>query len=305
MDHTAFFGGEWMAFSQVRIDPLDRGLLTGDVVFDVARTFGGKTFRLREHVHRLYRSLKYVRIDPGLSAEEMEQLSEELVARNGHLVDELGDFTVWQFVTRGRGRSSSQASAATVCIFARPIAFSRFAALYDRGAHAMIVRTRSYSADVMDPKVKSFSRMNFNMAQLEAADVDPHAWPLLLDSDGNLTEGPGYNVFVVDEGVIRTPSDRNLLEGVSRATVFDLAGNLGVPVVEEDLQPYDLYTADEAFVAATSPCVLPVGRADHRPIGTGQPGSLTRRLLDAWSELVGIDIAKQAVERAAIQPGEG
>jgi branched-chain amino acid aminotransferase len=103
-DCTAYFRGAWMPFSQVLIDPLDRGFLVGDVVFDVARTFEGRSFRMREHVDRLYRSLKYVRIDPGLSPAEMERISEEVVTRNEVHRAPVGDYAVWQFVTRGPGR---------------------------------------------------------------------------------------------------------------------------------------------------------------------------------------------------------
>ena len=90
-------------------------------------------------------------------------------------------------------------------------------------------------------KVKHFSRMNFNLAGLEAADVDPDAWPILTDTDGNLTEGTRYNFFMVTDGVIRTPGDRSILQGVSRGMVFDLARQLDLPIAEEDLQPYDMY----------------------------------------------------------------
>ena len=209
-DYTAYFGGQWMPFNEVRIDPLDRGFLVGDCVFDVARTFNGKSFRMREHVDRLYRSLAYVRIE-----------------------------------------------------------------------------------------VKNFSRMNFNLAELEASDVDPEGWPILTDSRGNLTEGVGYNLFIVAKDAIRTPGDRGVLQGVSRAMVFDLGRELGIPVIEEDLQPYDLYTADEAFFTSTSPCVLPVTRVDRRPIGAGKPGPVVARLLAAWSETVGVDIVAEAKEYAS------
>ena len=115
--------------------------------------------------------------------------------------------------------------------------------------------------------------MNFALADLEAADVDPEAWPILTDSEGNLTEGSGYNVFLVTDGVIRTPGDRSILQGVSREMVFDLAKQMNIPLVEEDLQPYDMYTADEAFFASTSPCVVPVTVVDKRQVGDGRPGS--------------------------------
>jgi branched-chain amino acid aminotransferase len=136
--------------------------------------------------------------------------------------------------------------------------------------------------------------MNFNLAELEAADVDPEAWPILMDLDGNITEGSGYNVFLVTDGVLRTPGDRSILQGVSRGMVFDLAKQLQLPLVEEDLQPYDLYTADEVFFSSTSPCVLPVTRVDKRQIADGKPGPITQQLLGEWGEIVGLNIVAQA-----------
>lgn len=295
-DYMAYFCGEWMPASQVKIDPMDRGFLVGDAVFDVFRTFNGKSFRLREHVDRLYRSLKYVRIDPGMPPEGMVRISEEIIARNEHLWADVGDFAVWQFVTRGRGRWAHSAGPPAVGVFIRSLGLGRFAHLYQEGAHGVIVRSRSFSPDALDPKVKNFSRMNFNLAELEAADVDKAGWPILLDSRGNVTEGVGYNVFMVTDGVIRTAGDRSVLQGVSRAMAFELAKGLGIPIVEEELQPYDLYTAAEAFFTSTSPCVLPVTRVDRRPIGKGVPGPVVHRLLAAWSDAVGVDFVEQALK---------
>ena len=144
-DYVAYFNGEFVPFSQVKIDPLDRGFLVGDCVFDVARTFNGKSFRMREHVDRLYRSLKYVRIDPGLTPEELERISEEVVSRNEHLRADVGDYQLWQFVTRGRGRWAHKAGPPAVGICTRQMGFVRYADLYDTGAHGVIVRTRSFN----------------------------------------------------------------------------------------------------------------------------------------------------------------
>jgi branched-chain amino acid aminotransferase len=260
----------------------------------VARTFNGKSFRMQEHIERLYRSLKVVRIDPGVSPAEMLAISEEVVQRNEPLRGAVGDFTITQFVTRGPGRWAYDAGPPTVCIKAAAIQFPRFAGYYTTGAHGVIARTRSYSAESLDPKVKHYSRMNFNLAELEAADVEPDAWPILMDLDGNITEGTGYNVFVVSNGALRTAGDRSILQGVSRRMVFDLAEQLAIPVVEEDLQPYDLYTADEVFFSSTSPCVLPVTHVDKRQINDGKPGPITRQLLSEWSESVGVNIVEQA-----------
>lgn len=297
-DFTAYFNGQWVPYSEVKIDPMDRGFLVGDVVFDVARTFNGKSFRMKEHVDRLYRSLKYLRMDSGLSAKEMLDISEEVIQRNEHLRGEAGDFTVSQFVTRGKGKAYD-GGPPTVCVRASEVYFAGYADKYETGMHGVVTRTRSYSPESLDPKVKHYSRMNFALAELEANDVDPGAWPILTDNEGNLTEGIGQNVLMVTDGVIRSPTDRAILQGVSRGMVFDLARQLEIPVVEEDLQPYDLYNADEAFFTTTSPCVMPLTVADHREIGDGKPGPITRQLLAAWSEAVGVDVVDQAVQQVA------
>ena len=298
--YVAYFNGEWIPYSQVAIKPRDRGFMVSDVVFDVARTFNGKSFRMKEHIDRLYRSLKYVRIDAGLSSDEMTEISEEVIRRNEHLRAAVGDFTVTQFVTRGMGGWSHSAGPPTVCVNARPIDFNRFTRHHAGGAHGVIARTRSYPMESLDSKAKHFSRMNFNLAELEAYDVDPEAWPILLDVSGNLTEGIGYNAFLVTNGVIRTAGDGNILQGVSRGTVFDLARQLDIPISEEELQPYDLYNADEAFFSGTSFCMLPVTKVDKREVGDGKPGPITQQLLAAWSEAVGMDIVDQAKRLAGV-----
>ena len=294
-DYTAYFNGEWIPYSQVRISPDDRGFRLGDVIYDVARTFNGKSFRMKEHIDRLYRSLKYVRIDIGMPPEQMIEISEEVVRKNEHLREEAGDFTVTQFVTRGPGSSARTAGPPTVCVKVSAIDFARYTRYYNGGLHGVIPKTRSYPVDSLDPKIKHYSRMNFNMADLEAGDVDPESWPILLDTDGNITEGISSNVFLVTDGVLRWPGQRSILQGVSQGTVFDLARQLDIPVSEENLQPYDLYNADEAFFTSTSLCVLPCTMVDRRTIGDGKPGPVTKQLLAAWSESVGLDIVDQAM----------
>ena len=294
-DYTAYFNGEWVPFSQVKIDPLDRGFQVADVVFDVPRTFNGEIFRAETYLNRFYRSLKYLRIDPGLSREQMLEIWEEAVRLNEPLRADAGDFLVQAFVTRGPGRWSHSAGPPTVCVRVAPLDFGRYARYYKDGAHGVIARTRSYPPESMEAKVKHFSRINFALAELEVADVDPEAWPILLDTNGNLTEGTINSVLLVTDGVIRTSGDQNILQSVSRGTVFDLAAQLNIPVVEEDLQPYDLYTADEVFLAFTGACALPVTKVDNRQVGDGNPGPIVQQLLAAWSESVGLDIVDQAL----------
>ena len=294
VDTVAYFNGDWIPQKEAKIDPLDRGFFVGDAVFDIARTFNGKSFKMREHVERLYRSLKYTRIDSGLSVQEMIDISEECVTRNEGVRAEVGDWHVWQGVTRGVYADGVDNPPATVLVQCAPMPFKRGAKHYRTGGHGVIPKTRSYSHTALDPKIKHYSRMNFNLAEQEVKDVDPDGWPILLDENGNLTEGTGYNVLIVTDGTIRTAGDSTILQGVSRGTVFELAEQLGIPWFEEDLQPYDLYTADEAFLATTPWCVLPLTRADNRTVGTGEVGPVVKQLLAAWSERVGLDIVDQA-----------
>ncbi|MDA1188630.1 MAG: aminotransferase class IV [Chloroflexi bacterium] len=300
-DTVAYFNGEWVPRSTIKIDPLDRGFYVADAIYDIGRTFNGKSFKMREHIERLYRSLKFVRIDPRLSEEEKFDISEECIRRNEHLRKDVGDWHIWQAVTRGVAGFRVYGVPPTVLIQCVPVPFASYAPYYQNGAHIVVPRTRSYSSQSLDPKIKHYSRMNFNLAELEAHDIDPESWPVLTDENGNLTEGTGYNFFIVTDGVLRTPGDNTLLQGITRMAVIELAERLNIPFSEEDLQPYDLYTADEAFLCNTPICVLPVTKADKRVIGDGKPGPVTQQLLAAWSDWVGLDVVDQMERYAADQ----
>jgi branched-chain amino acid aminotransferase len=302
-DHIAYFNGEWGPNSEVRIDPFDRGFTMGDAVFDVERTFDGHIFRLREHLDRLYRSLQYLRLDCGVTIDEMTSITEELVHRNEPMREPGGDYMVRQVVTRGTPKSGTQGGVwepmtPTVINMVSPIDLGGYARAYDRGASVVFPSVRGYSSSSLDPKVKHYSRGNFVLAQLQAADVEPEAHPVLLDQDGNIAENIGANFFIVTDGVIRTPGDSSILQGISRMVVFELANQLGIPIVEEPLQPYDAYTADETFLANTIYQLLPVGTVDNRRIGEKTPGPISTQLLAAWSEMVGVDIVGQALRQA-------
>ena len=294
-----YFNGDWIPYREVMINPEDRGFTLADVVFDIGRTFNGKPFALDHHIDRMYRSLQYVRIDPGMTSEDMTSVCEEAVQRNHKYLEEAGDFTIHPWVTRGVGAVND--SIPTVCISIKPVNFAAFANAYVDGVKAVIAKTRSYSTDMMDPKVKHHNRMNFVLAELEAKDVDPKALPVLMDGNGNLTEGSGYNVFLVKDGVLKTPKGTSILWGVSRRTVMEVANNIGIQVVEEDLQPYDIYTADEVFFTRTSPRITPVNSIDNRLIGDGKPGPMTKQLLAAHSERGGVDIVDQALHHTGLK----
>ena len=291
---TSYFNGKFVPDSQCMVHVADRGFRYGDAVFDIQRTFNGRPFRVREHLERFMRSLKYARMDPGMSLHEWEELSLGLLKRNEHLRIPGGDLNVGQYVSRGSGFDAVDPVPLTVCVRVWHVLPSLWVKGFSEGVHGVIVKTKSYSPEAMESKVKHNNRLNFALAHLEAADVDPEAYPILTDARGYVTENIQANLWIVTAGVLRTPTDRNALQGDARRFVFELADAMGIEAGDEDLQPYDLYTADEVFFSNTAYCIMPVGRVDNRPIGAGAPGPITRQLQAAWSERVGMDIVDQA-----------
>ena len=164
----------------------------------------------------------------------------------------------------------------------------------------VITPQQSVPARYIDPKVKNRSCIYYKLAELQAARLEPGAMPLLTDEHGFITEGSGSNFFIARQGEILTPKPNDILRGVSRHACIDLAGRLGIPVQETDVAPYDVREADEAWITSTPFSMLPVTRFNFQPVGDGKPGSIYRRLLAAWSEEVGVDIAGQAREYEAL-----
>ncbi len=182
----------------------------------------------------------------------------------------------------------------TIAIFFQRIHFEKHAKFYSTGAHIITPSTRRMSPVTVDPKIKHSSRIDMAIAVREIANMDPEAFLLVLDEFGNLAEGNGHNIFLVSDGTIKTPRGRNVLKGISRETVIELAKDSNIPIEETDLQPYDLYTADEAFITCTSYCILPITKYNWIEIGDGKVGSVTKKLLKTWSEKVNFDIVGQA-----------
>ena len=153
---------------------------------------------------------------------------------------------------------------------------------FDTGIDCFTPSQRQIPAQFLDPKIKHRSRMHFRMALNEGE------WPLLLDPDGFISEGPGYNFFIVKEGLVTSTEPRNILRGISREYIYEI-----YDFVEENIEPYDVYEADEAFITGTPFCMLPVTSLNGIQIGDGKPGMMYGALLDMWSKNVGVDIKKQ------------
>ena len=295
-DGLCYVNGSFVRASEAKISIFDRGFTSGEGVYDVTRSFGHKLFKLDAHIARLYRSLKYTRIDCGIPIEEMTRLSTDVFERNKHLLGPDDDCALWQVVSRGSDRfTKGKPMTASVTVFCLPIAYHTFAREYVDGCVLVTPSTRRIPPQSLEAKAKITNKMNHTVAAFEAKQVNPRATPLMLDLDGNISETHLGNFFFVSGGKLCTSTDRTVLGGVTRSTLFSLADEMGIPVVEGDFTPYDVYCADEAFTASTSPSIVPVKSLNGTTIGTSIPGPVTLKLMRAWEEMVGIDFVSQAL----------
>jgi branched-chain amino acid aminotransferase len=306
-EELVYINGDYYPRSEARISVFDAGLMTGDTMTESTRTFRHRPFRLRDHLVRLSRSMKVARYPAAPEIDDLERITLEVVGRNLPRYGPEDDFWIVHNVTRGSFQSSNDPSrnrsAATVIVFTMPLDLTYWARFYEEGCHAVTPFSRAIPSEALDPKMKNRSRLGYTLCDLEVKLVDPDAQCILLDTLGNLAENKGGNFFVVSGDTVLTPTTRNVLAGISRDTILDLCRELQIRAVERDLQPYDVYTADEAFFTSTPYCIMPATRFNGLPVGDGRVGPVTRRLLAAWGSRVGVDIAAQGLAQLRAAAG--
>jgi len=290
-EQMVYLNGKMVPDSEAVVSIHDAGFVYGDAVFDVMRTFHHKIFKLKEHTARLYDSLRYLRIDPGISEEKMADLTQQVLEANLHLLGENDDYWVMQRISRGIATDGGYKP--TIVIECRPLPWGR-AKFYKQGVEVITPSVRRTPPQSLSPRAKMHNYLNMVIADLEVKAQNPEAWPILLDTEGNLDEGTVSNIFVIKDGEVRTPRSQMVLGGVSRETIIELAHELNIGLHEMDIDLFDAYTADEAFVTTTSICMLPVASINGVRLGEDTiPGPVTDRLLKAFSGLVGLDIPGQ------------
>jgi branched-chain amino acid aminotransferase len=298
MTRLVHLSGELVAEQDAKISIFDSAIMLADTVTESTRTFHHTPFKLDEHIERLYLSLKLTRIDPQMSPAEMKAITLETLDANLHNYEAHEDCWIVHNISRGLSIAGAdptkQVGAPTVMIFTQPMNLKPWAKFYKQGCHGVTPMSRMVPSQSLDPRIKNRSRLPYTLAEMEAKLVDPEAQSVILDLDGHVAENKGGNIFAVSKGVLRTPTTVNCLAGVSRATALELAQQLGIPAEETVLQPYDLATADEMFFTSTPYCIMPATKFNGHAVGDGQVGPITKRLLAAWSELVGLDIVRQA-----------
>ena len=245
--------------------------------YDSERTFNGQVFKLRHHLERLYNGLNYSKIDPGVSMEELEELTLRLLELNRPHLRPGDEFTITQIVSVGAAPSPDDRPKVNVVIYCQPLDFTSFAGSYRRG-------------------VRIVTPVTYGMPQQPAEGNRQRVYSLMTGRDGFITECTGANFMFVRDSRIMLPDRRNVLPGVSMRTVLELADSLGIEVDEDDYSTHDVYTAEEAFVSSTRNCMLPVATINGLTLTEELPGPVTGRLLEAWGEMVGLDFVQQALD---------
>ena len=250
--------------------------------YDSARTFGGRPFRLRRHLERLFGGLAYSRIDPGVTIDDMERASLGVVEANLALLGPgPADMVVTQTVTVARPRSADDLPSVDVAIYCAPLEFAAFARGYVDGVRLYTPSTHPRPADAEDTDGKTGTALTL---------------ALMVNRNGHITECQGANFMFVVDGTIMLPDRRNVLPGVSMGTVLELATAMGISVEEGLFSPALVHAADEAFVSSTRYCMLPVASLNGRSIGRSTPGPVTESVLSAWKDMVGVDFVEQALD---------
>ena len=276
---TIWLDGQWLSSDEARISVFDHGLLYGDGVFEGMRVYGGRVFRLQEHLERFYDSAQAIRLEIPLSRPEMEAVTLEGIQRAG-----LVDGYLRHVVTRGVGDlgfDPRKCSKATTFIIFDTIRLwpQEF---YARGLRVVTASTPIPHREALSPRVKSLNYLPHILAKLEGIEAGADE-VLMLDSTGSVAEGSGQNLFIVKHRVMRTPpAHAGILKGVTRDAIIEIAREAGYDVREEPLNRYDVYTAHEAFFTGTAAEVVYIRQVDGRVIGDGAIGPVTRDMAERF-----------------------
>jgi branched-chain amino acid aminotransferase len=277
-----YIDGEFYDKENAKISVFDHGLLYGDGVFEGIRFYNGRVFRLDEHIHRLFDSARAIALNIGMDKAAVTEATLETIRQNN-----LQDGYIRLVVTRGvgdLGLNPLLCPKASVFIIASKITLYA-PEKYENGLDVVTCSTRRIPHGALSPMVKSLNYLNNVMAKIEAQNAGAGEG-LMLNEQGFVAECTGDNIFIVKNGAISTPPIASgALAGVTRAVVFELAREFGIPISEPMMTRYDIFTADECFLTGTAAEVIPAVKLDTRLIGDGRPGPVTRRLIGRFREL--------------------
>src|SRR3972149_2431230 len=262
-ERIAWWNGKMIPEAEARLSIYDSALQFGDMAFEMMRTFNKYTFKLWEHLERLFKSLSILEIDIPYTFDELYDAHENLIIHNRKC-----------FAEDDEVRSLINVSRGTLPIYQEMLG----------GGEPNVIMAFFFLRDIFK-----------GMANREVMRQDTEAWALLLDPDGYITEGTGSNFFIIKNNSFEliTPEPRNCLRGITRDYVMKLARKLGIEVIEKNITLYDVYEAREAFFTCTPFCIMPCTRINGKPVGEGKIGKKTKYLMQKWSENEGVDFVEQ------------
>ncbi len=273
-----YINGEFVPQAEAKVSVYDHGFLYGDGVFEGIRAYNGRVFKLQEHVDRIFDSAKAIAMEIPLSKEEMSEAILETLRKNN-----LRDAYIRPIVSRGNGDlglDPRKCEKPNVIIIAQGWG-AMYGDLYEVGLTGISVAIRRNAPDALSPNIKSLNYLNNILAKIEANEKGGDE-AIFLDNNGFVSEGSGDNIFIVKNNKVYTPYTINNLKGITRATAIELLAEMGYETVETNLGLFDLYTADEIFVTGTAAESAPLVKLDGRHIGTGKPGTLTMKMVEAF-----------------------
>ncbi|AWB06691.1 D-alanine aminotransferase (plasmid) [Azospirillum humicireducens] len=277
----SYWNGRYLPLDEVHVSPLDRGFLFADGLYEVTAAYNGRLFEPEAHIARLQRGMAELRIDCALSAGDWMAIMERLAVDSG--ID--GDLTVYLQVTRGAASSRGHAFPAgvTPSVFGMASPLKRPPASWrDQGVAAITIPDIRWGRC----DLKTVALLGSVLAQQAATDAG--VVDALQLRDGLVTEGAATNIFVVKDGVIATPlNDTRILEGITRTVILRLAAEAGLRLEERDIPAAELDAADEIWIASTTKEITPVTSLNGKPVGTGAPGMVWRRMFALFAERLG------------------
>lgn len=300
-ERKIYMNGKFVKESEANISIFDSALMFGDMVFEMTRSFKKNHFKLRDHIDRLFTGLKILRYDLKIQKEELYDICIETARQNESAFEEDDEHRLMIDISRGvlgiyeDIEGIHKGPNIIVADFPLRWTVKGMSKLQKNGINNVVTSQRVIPSHIMDPKIKNRSRLFYLMANIEASLFKgDNNWALMLDPDGFIAEGSGDNFFIIKNGELISPEGRNMLRGITRQFIMDeLAPALNMPVKEKNIELFDAYNADEAFICATPFCMIPVTSINSIQIGNGKPGEHYKSLIKQWSKVVGIDIEKQ------------
>ena len=301
MSRKVFFNGSFVNEADAKISIYDSALMFGDMVFEMTRSFNHQQFLLEDHIDRLLTGLKILRIPIKYNKNQILKICKDTIKKNSKYFKKNDEHRLMIDVSRGlldiyKGiKNIHKDPNFIVADFPLTWTVRGMGKLFNTGINAVITSQRAIPSMYMDPKIKNRSRLFYLNANIEASLFKgKNNWALLLDDRGFIAEGSGDNFFIIKNKQVITPRGVHILRGISRDYVLEtLCSQLNLEKIEKDIEPYDVYSADEAFMTGTPFCMLPVTSLNNIKIGSGKRGKIFNKLLSTWSKNVDVDIEKQ------------